>query len=299
MKTNLEDCLEKVSEKGLVVCVFANKDYIPILSFFNMYFSSAVNRKYLVIAFDEETFYYCGKKNYCTYYSPFHEPFGIKFMQHQMEIIKKIITLNYNVLVSDIDAIWLKDPIPYTLSSSSDIVFSPGTIQPQEAFEKWGNVLCCGYFLLMANERVLNFLESVQKRMIYEGDQPAINKELISRNLIWKNDTKLYELNFQKKKIIQSEDTRIGIADKISVALLPNRFFQRLAEKEDPLVFHPIAPKICVDKMEVFKENGFLLKSPIRIKNRYKKFLIIENLIKKIKKKNIKYFISLIKKRCK
>ena len=285
MKIDLEDCLKKVAEEGLVVCVFSNKEYTPILSFFNMYFSSAVKRKYLVIALDKETYYYCDKKNYCTYYSPFTEPFGVDFMQHQMEVIKKILTLNYNVLVSDIDAIWLKDPIPYTLSSSSDIVFSPGTIQPLEAFEKWGNVLCSGYFLLMANERVLRFLESVKKRMIYEGDQPAINKELISRNLIWKNDTELYKQVFRRKKIIQSKETRIGIADNISVALLPNRFFQRLEEKEDPLVFHPIAPKICVDKMEVFKKNGFLLKLPIRIKNRYKKFLIIENLIKKLKKK--------------
>ena len=50
----------------------------------------------------------------------------------------------------------------------ADMVFSPGSVWPPRALSSH---CCCGYFMLRSNENVIDFLESVDKRMTYEGDQ--------------------------------------------------------------------------------------------------------------------------------
>jgi len=255
----LTDCAKKVAERNLVICVFANKDYIPILKLWHRYFSANVKSKCLVIALDAKTYRFCNYERYESFFAPYlGGGYGLGFMQHQMNITRKILDLNYELLVSDIDAIWVKDPLKYTLSCKTDIVFSPGTFQPPEAYAKWGNVLCGGYFLLRPNEEVNSFLDDVQKRMEKEGDQPAINHELLSRNLVWNDDETLYSINLKGKSIMQSLNPRIGMAGNISVALLPNRFFQRLKEDADALVVHPLASKKSEDKLKIFKEMDLL-----------------------------------------
>ena len=261
---------------------FANQDYLPVLKLWHIYFKSAVERECLVIALDEKTNKFCELNNYNVYFSPYLDKFGLGFMQHQMLITRKLLDLNYSVLISDIDAIWLKDPLEFTLSTGTDLVFSPGTFQPFEAYSKWGNVLCSGYFLIRPSKRINKFLDKVQIRMKKEGDQPAINKELISRNLNWENDKNLYEVNHKRKKIKQSLHCRIGIAENITVTLLPNWLFQRIREAKDPLIFHPLSLKDCDDKLQVFRENGFLFKRAQRINNRFYSFLFLEKLIKNL-----------------
>tara|TARA_B100001248_G_C27391410_1_gene462569 strand:- start:1423 stop:2199 length:777 start_codon:yes stop_codon:yes gene_type:complete len=258
MPETLKDIALRVVDNKLVICVFANKDYLPVLNLWEKYFSKAVKKKFLVFSFDEETFEFCKEKKYETFFSPYSEKWGLGFMRHMMYLTREIINLNFSILVSDIDAIWLKDPLEFTTSTNSDLIFSPGTIQPPEAFVEWGNVLCCGYFLIRPSLRVNKFLDCVEKRMEYEGDQPAINKELLSRNLKWQENGNFYGINFCGHNVIQSVNSRVGQAGDISVTLLPNRFFQRLQEKEDALVFHPIAPKECATKLNLFKQYGIM-----------------------------------------
>lgn len=256
---NLSECAKNVAERNLVICVFANKSYIPILKLWYRYFSANVNSKFLVVALDAKTYRFCKKEKYESFFAPYiGGGFGLGFMRHQMNITRKILDLNYEILVSDIDAIWIKDPLKYTLSCKTDIVFSPGTVQPPEAHAKWGNVLCTGYFLIRPNQKVDTFLNNVQKRMEKEGDQPAINNELLSRNLVWNDNEKLYSISHNGRNIMQSLNPRIGIAGDLSVTLLPNRLFQRVKENADALVVHPLAAKKSADKLKIFREIGLL-----------------------------------------
>ena len=91
-----------------------------------------------------------------------------------------------------------------------------------------------------------------------EGDQPAINKELLSRNLAWQDKETLYSISLNVKSIMQTLNPRIGNAGDLSVTLLPNRFFQRLKEETDALIVHPLAPKKSVDKLKVFRRIGLI-----------------------------------------
>lgn len=247
----------EVSVNNCVICVFANKVYIPVLGVWNKCFKKSTNCKYLVCALDKETHEFCIKNGLDVFFAPF-EGDWLSFMQHQMVLTRKVLDLGYTILISDIDALWVKNPLDFTLSQDSDLVFSPGTIQPPKAHSQWGNVLCTGYFLVRPSDEVNSFLDCVQERMLGEGDQPAINHELLERDMKWDAQDSVYKIEFRGKSILQTISPRKGAAGGLTVTLLPNRYFQRLTEDEDAYVIHPVAPKKCVDKLRVFKELGVI-----------------------------------------
>jgi len=63
-------------------------------------------------------------------------------------------------------------------------------------------------------------------------------------------------MSFRGREVLQSRTSRVGDADGLSVALLPNRLIQRMPEpdKTEPLVIHLVAPKVKQKKIEHFKE---------------------------------------------
>ena len=257
MMPTLNEVVEGVSVNGLVVCVFANRDYVPVLDVWRKFFKKSTDCKCLVFALDSETHEFCVQNGLDVFLAPF-EGDWLSFMRHQMVLTRKILDLGYTILVSDIDALWVKNPLDFTLSQDSDLVFSPGTIQPPKAHAEWGNVLCTGYFLIRPSDKVNSFLDCVQERMIGEGDQPAINHELLERDMKWDAQDSIYKIEFRGKSILQTISPRKGAAGGLTVTLLPNRYFQRITEDEDAYVIHPTVPKKCVDKLKAFKDLGVI-----------------------------------------
>lgn len=252
----LDLCRQNAIRETLVVAVFANEGYLDVLKLWLLYARRCGHDRFLVFCLDLETYRYCSEQQLPCWFAPYQGDW-LGFMRHQMRLTRHILKLGFDCLVSDIDALWIRDPIELTLSQSQDMVFSPGTIQPPEAHASWGNVLCTGYFLLRANERVEEFLDHVEPRMQSSGDQPSINAELLARGLVW-DPQPTYELNFRGKTILQTSSTRTGVAGGLKVALLPNHLFQRLPEESEPCVIHPIAPKEQHEKMKVFQAMGLL-----------------------------------------
>jgi hypothetical protein len=256
---SLKQQAERICGKddNLVTCVFSNSQYFPVLEIWHRYFKRCTDRKCLVIALDNETMELCQERNYDAYLSQYQGDW-LGFMRHQMMITRRLLNFGHPTLISDIDAIWLSDPVEFTLSHDSDLVFSPGTFQPPKAHAEWGNVLCTGYFLLRPSPRLNGFLDAVETRMEKEGDQPAINHELLARNLRWTEQDDCYDMKRRRGIIKQSTSSRQGSTNDLSVTLLPNKLFQRLPEETTPLVFHPLARKTCETKLEAFAKHGIL-----------------------------------------
>ncbi len=179
------------------------------------------------------------------------------FWRHRVAILRKILDLGYSPLVSDIDAIWLRDPVPYIAGQPQDAIFSPGSIFPEEAHSVWGNVLCAGPCLLRPTPAVLTFLDQVWPHLRTQDDQAAINRQLLTLGLEFE-PADLYPMPFRGRDVLQSRDTRTGTVGDLSVALLPNRLFQRLPEpgEPEPLVIHPVSPKVEDTKIAHFREIG-------------------------------------------
>ncbi|WP_045363637.1 putative nucleotide-diphospho-sugar transferase [Methyloceanibacter caenitepidi] len=254
---SLEQKLDRARVHGnVVVCVFANRDYGTLLKHWLATAARAGCHKPLVFCFDEETAQIAAEAGASSHTVPFNGDW-LGFMRHQMQITRGILALGYAPLASDLDAIWLRDPIPYTIGHPQDMVFSPGTVQPSEAHAAWGNVLCFGYYLLRPTSAVLSMLDKCLPLMESAGDQPVFNRYLLAQGLNFA-PTSLYALSFNGNDVLQSRETRLGAAGDLSVALLPNRLFQRLPEPDEPepLVIHPITPKVEDTKIAHLKEIG-------------------------------------------
>lgn len=72
-----------------------------------------------------------------------------------------------NVLLSDIDAIWLDDPFPMLSEQAirSDIVSSRGSF-PRMLFDQWGSTLCMGFVYVASNPSTVAFLRLVYRNML-------------------------------------------------------------------------------------------------------------------------------------
>ena len=59
----------EVSVNNCVICVFANKVYIPVLGVWNKCFKKSTNCKYLVCALDKETHEFCIKNGLVEFHA--------------------------------------------------------------------------------------------------------------------------------------------------------------------------------------------------------------------------------------
>jgi hypothetical protein len=241
---------------GLVICTFADRNYCILLRHWLKLAGAAGRRSnVLVFCLDQEAADVCDELGASYQLSPFRGPW-LGFLRHRMGIAREIVRLGYSPLMSDLDALWLRDPLPFTTRHPQDLVFSPGTIQPREVHAAWGNVLCMGYCLLRTSSAVLAVIDAAMGLMNEMGDQPALKRVLFQRKVEWQ-PAELYALPFRERQVLQSRETRFGQCGDLSIALLPNRLFQRLSESCDtPLVVHPIAPKVEADKMALFRKMG-------------------------------------------
>ncbi len=116
-----------------------------------------------VICMDNEVHDMISRQSlHCSAYS-FLFPSGLKFIfQRQsliwikrMQISIQFLDQGFDVILSDIDAIWRKDPFPTLsrLSATSDIISSRGMF-PSAISSKWGAALCMGFVYFRANRLV-------------------------------------------------------------------------------------------------------------------------------------------------
>eukprot|EP01052_Picozoa_sp_SAG31_P004633 SAG31_NODE_194_length_20722_cov_19.854192_14_plen_230_part_00 len=102
----------------------------------------------------------------------------------RMQLFDRVLAAGFDVLMSDIDAHWLKSPlarIGTELANDADIVSSRSGDWPVEQADKWGAVLCMGFVYVRANQRTKALLHAVLDHM--EGmkrpdDQVAMNMVL-------------------------------------------------------------------------------------------------------------------------
>ena len=234
----------------IAVIVFANSRYRIILENWLIWFKSASTRPCIIISMDHSL-----QKSLVGKIDPklvvkvnvpevSDQKSWLEFMRVQMVVLRTCLNMGYDTLVSDIDAIWLKDALVELNDVDDDLVFSPGFIQPPEALATWGFVLCCGFFLSRARSSVIRFYDEVFKRMEIEGDQPSVNKELLSRGINWGEVNRYTLLMEGEKKISGLKDILKGQSKDLSIAVLPNYKYQRILENTNKaIVVHPGAPK--------------------------------------------------------
>ena len=237
----LDSYLKGISRKRLVV-TFVNKSYLEIFDRWLSCFKNSYNQELFVVALDNEAFkklkdlgvesILIELKSFKTFLSTkeFHatERRQLSLLwKVRWTVFQRVISHGVELVHSDADALWLRNPLPALPSSEFDLIASIGRSWPTDIANIWGFVLCMGFFVLRPTEASKNFVNLVLEeiRNVEADDQVTANTILFNHGAIWSNrrngtlETYIENLNFRVSTI---ED---GVVSR--------------QDQGQPLVYHP------------------------------------------------------------
>ena len=180
-------------------------------------------------------------------------------------VFRALLAAGEEFIHSDADAVWLRNPLQEGSARDlpDDLVFSQGTVWPPDVHDRWGFVLCCGWFRARPTAVVHAFFRALENDVRAIGDdQICVNRLLAAAGATWQHaGSGDYRLMFRDRPL-ECWSTPIHAilpTASLSVALLPHGEFQRLPEAtERAVVKHYLTPKNCEQKLIALREFGLI-----------------------------------------
>ncbi len=244
--------VDLVKKSNRIVIAFANSNYSDVLRNWVASVRQAGVDNLLIISLDRVTEDICAELKVHTYaLTPISDDFP-ELMRMRVRMFRDLCQLGVDFVNSDLDAMWMKDPLPYLDKLDGDLLIQQGTVQPPYLHEEWGFTLCSGFFLARASRRMELFF----KLMLEDdrGDQISLNDVLFRDNVTF-TATSTYPVTFRNRIVNMSDEPISGVSDNFSVKVLPHELFQRLVNRSpDAYIKHPQAPKEQSEKLRTLKE---------------------------------------------
>lgn len=183
------------TERNYKVLVFINEKYMDFFHNWYMFFSDACqgDTSHLeVICMDNSSEALLGQFSplHCSPYSFdlvdkdqtnatdsefFKQNLGAIWIK-RMDIIQKFLRQGVDLVLSDTDALWVKDPLKdLSKYTKSDVVASRGWF-PWHLQEKWGSCLCMGFAYFKATKFSIDLVQAVSAMMIEHRDISLLDK---------------------------------------------------------------------------------------------------------------------------
>ncbi|MDO6567906.1 putative nucleotide-diphospho-sugar transferase [Alteromonas sp. 1_MG-2023] len=245
------------------IVTFCNKSYVPVLKNWLLALDKiGLKQHALVITLDNET------HDAIDFCDTLHRPIAVEgknfsgLWQHRLEILDELLQSYDEIIHSDADAVWLRNPLPMISSLNSNITFTQGTVWPHDVHTLHGVVLCCGLFYLNNSSEARHFLKQVRKRVENDNDdQISVNREVASRINGWQIKEPL-QIPFRETTFTTSKEVMRSIAksesDDLNICVLPHHLFPRLVEtiSDDVYIAHPLSGKTLDEKAQCLSELG-------------------------------------------
>lgn len=249
--TDIITDIDTITNRELIIS-FCNFDYIKLAKIWVKELRKLKITNYLIISADNKTFTYLKSQNINTELREYNNEKS--FWVYRIKVIYDILEKNnFNYLIhSDLDAIWKKNIINELFNENKeiDLFFSQGTTFPKKHLLKHKFVLCCGFFCIKYNKKVLSFFDKYIKEVEkIKDDQVAINLELINTN--WTLSSK----SNSNKSYVYFEEDIIGYNQDYDLKILLISFnkIQREFINNNGYIYHIISPKNCLRKIYLFK----------------------------------------------
>lgn len=241
---------------GPVTVVFISSNYFDVFENWHKFAKNYTNDRLLIVALDKEAERLVVEKNLKSYYLEWGGSLS-ELWSLRVRFLARLLELGYDLIHSDADAIWMKDPIEYCNSFDIDMIFSQGTVWPDDVHNKLGVVVCCGFFYIRSNSKTIEFFAEWERRVLEDGDdQRALNCLLMSEGMEWPHDED-YNLIFRGKRFrCFNELQKIDIRNGLILALLPHSLFQRFPEIKEAYVMHPISEKESSSTQIELRKHG-------------------------------------------
>jgi len=251
----------KVDKGRPVIIAFADYQYVDLALNWLKSTENVGVQNLVTIALDEKLYKTLAERMLVNVilFSCYNRSSGLGLVwKIRVIVISSLLDEGYDIIHSDLDAIWLKKLIPEYLNTHSglDLIVSQGTDFPIKALNQWGLVVCFGFFLIRSNERTKKLFKAIVCRTLLTGDdQQSLNETLMQRNMIWDFETRYKAFLKNGRSFSFSDQIIQGRGDSIRVGILPIKKFVRLMSyQEDPYVMHPLYIK--ANKVRKFKEDG-------------------------------------------
>lgn len=256
---NLADARKK--DNRLIV-VFSDSKYLGVLLNWLIPIHRHGIRNYLIVALDESIHEFLTRRGFPSALVGMDGPLE-KLWHLRLVVLRELCAHGIDIIHSDIDAIWLRNPIPEYFSRSADhLVITQGTAWPYEVVARQGFVLCCGLFYLRSGKQSLALLDDLLRHIAITNDDQTSLNYLIHGSITWDRDLKNpYHLTFRGYTVTCSEAPIRGRHRKtgFTVTLLPHHLFQRLhMPGREAYVKHLFSEKTDRDKFESFRNSGCL-----------------------------------------
>ena len=181
--------------------------------------------------------------------------------------IFKEVSKEYSFIYSDLDALWIRNPIEIFKSNpDSDILFSQGTYFPKHVNDELGFVFCAGFFYVnkIANSQI--FFEKVYEAALngIKDDQYNIN-DLLIKDLKILNSENFLEVSYNNEKfnIYRGYVNLYNNFYKLKITLIPHWKVVRKSELKttNSIIIHPVEKNIYGNAFYFFYKNNLLHKN--------------------------------------
>jgi hypothetical protein len=246
-----------------LVITFADSNYLPLLQIWLSRLKELGVARVKVFCLDSKTADWCASQSVSAAQIHWSGNLSELWVQ-RIQVFSALLAAGEEFVHSDTDAIWIKNPLRTgsACGLEEDLIFSQGTVWPPDVHDRWGFVLCCGWFRAKPTLATQAFFQGLEADVQGTGDdQISVNRLLAMLGAQWEARTGDYQLPFRDRMVqcwmrpIRAKTT----AGPLSVAMLPHREFQRLPEaSEQAVVKHFLTPKNCQQKLSVLKEHGLI-----------------------------------------
>ena len=245
-----------------LVIAFCDSAYLPLLQLWVGQVLALGVRALRIFGLDAATVDWCGSAGVDAEPMEWNGDLRTLWIQ-RMRVFSRLAAQGVDFIHSDIDAIWLRNPITPggVREDGAQLLFSQGTVWPPDVHERWGFVLCCGWFRARPSVQTREFFQALEADVERTGDdQVSVNRLLLARGLRWETPQgQAYRLPFRNQQVHCWTGLRRGQLGGLGVGLLPHREFQRLPEEfAQAAVKHYLTPKNCPQKLQVLRTLGLI-----------------------------------------
>ena len=167
------------------IIAFGNSRYKRIAHNWALYLHRHGIENYTIYSLDQDIYDYLVKNKINTELLPldiFEEGDHLWNWRERLKFIFKLLNEGINVLHSDLDAVWLHNPLSL-IESEYDIVASTGTF-PKDVYKEVGYTLCMGWIYYKSSTIVKKLFQNVIHGNTHENfdDQREMNRELFNNS---------------------------------------------------------------------------------------------------------------------
>lgn len=261
MPQSVVEEIKSFSPNELIIISFTEKNYRFVALNWVKFISRLNIKNYVIVSLDKVSEQELKKESVNTVLYELADPVSPigNLWKLRMNVIEQLITSGHSVLLSDLDAVWCKNPVPDYIDKNPnyDIISSIADHKkafPQKVANRFGFTLCMGFIYIKTSEGSIKFFNKVTKELHRYN-----NNDQVTVNMLLKESNPEITDTGDGGHIIKTKSNQNG---KLKVLVLSNQVVQRHGSETGWYVSHPYLnikflpfSRVTISKLNLIKKG--------------------------------------------